>query len=86
MPSLDPRHDTAFLDSQWAAQAGASGSAMNDAAETSPESATRILVVRLGSLGDIVHTLPAVALLRAALPHAHIGWVVEERWAELLAA
>lgn len=47
---------------------------------------SRILVVRLGSMGDIVHTLPAVATLRHAFPTAHIGWVVEERWGELLCA
>src|SRR5436305_7254092 len=47
-------------------------------------SSPRILVVRLGSLGDIIHTLPAIAMLRDAMPGAFIGWVVEERWAELL--
>jgi heptosyltransferase-1 len=46
-----------------------------------PES---LLVVRLGAMGDIIHTLPAVATLRDALPNARIGWIVEERWAELL--
>jgi heptosyltransferase-1 len=44
----------------------------------------RLLIVRLSAMGDIIHTLPAVAALRQALPHAHIGWLVEERWAELL--
>lgn len=44
----------------------------------------RLLIVRLSSMGDIIHTLPAVAALRGALPNAAIGWVVEERWAELL--
>jgi lipopolysaccharide heptosyltransferase I len=43
-----------------------------------------ILVVRLGAMGDIIHTLPAVSALRAAFPHATLGWLVEERWAELL--
>jgi heptosyltransferase I len=37
-------------------------------------------------MGDIIHTLLATSLLRMALPQAHIGWVVEERWAELLCA
>jgi len=46
----------------------------------------RLLLVRLGSMGDIIHTLPAAFALRAALPDATIGWVVEERWAELLCA
>lgn len=46
----------------------------------------KILIVRLGAMGDIVHALPAVAALRRARPGAHLGWAVEERWAELLAA
>ena len=45
-----------------------------------------VLVVRLGSMGDIIHALPAVGLLRDAFPEAHLGWVVEERWVELLCA
>ena len=35
-------------------------------------------------MGDIIHTLPAAAALRHAFPHATLGWLVEERWAELL--
>lgn len=46
----------------------------------------RLLIVRLGSMGDIIHTLPAAFALRAAVPHATVGWVIEERWAELLCA
>ncbi|MEX2273723.1 MAG: glycosyltransferase family 9 protein [Vicinamibacterales bacterium] len=38
---------------------------------------TRILVVRLGSLGDVIHTLPAVAALRRAMPDARIDWLVD---------
>ena len=48
------------------------------------EKIRRLLIVRLGSMGDILHTLPAATALRQALPAATIGWVVEERWAELL--
>lgn len=44
----------------------------------------RILIVRLSSMGDVVHALPAAAALRAAYPNATIGWLIEERWAELL--
>jgi lipopolysaccharide heptosyltransferase I len=44
----------------------------------------RILIVKLGSIGDIVHTLPALAALRAAQPQAEISWVVERRSAEIL--
>lgn len=44
----------------------------------------RLLIVRLGAMGDVIHTLPAVAALRAAFPEATLGWLIEERWAELL--
>ena len=44
----------------------------------------RLLIVRLGSLGDILHALPAVASLRAAFPEARLDWVVEERWKDLI--
>jgi lipopolysaccharide heptosyltransferase I len=37
----------------------------------------RILVVRLGSLGDVIHTVPAVAALRRAMPEARIDWLVD---------
>jgi heptosyltransferase-1 len=43
-------------------------------------------VVRLGAMGDVLHALPAVAMLRRALPEARIGWVIERRWSELLCA
>jgi heptosyltransferase I len=43
-----------------------------------------LLIVRLSAMGDIIHTLPAVTALRQAFPHATFGWLIEERWAELL--
>jgi len=43
-----------------------------------------ILVVRLSAMGDIVHTLPAVATLRESFPGARIVWAVKPRWAVLL--
>src|SRR2546423_4341424 len=44
----------------------------------------RFVVVRLGSLGDIVHTFPAVATLRESFPAAEIAWVTQPRWALLI--
>ena len=44
----------------------------------------RILIVKLGSIGDIIHTLPSLAVIRHALPESEISWVVEERVAEIL--
>jgi len=46
----------------------------------------RLLIVRLGALGDVLHAMPAVRAIRANMPRCEIGWVVEERWAELLCA
>lgn len=50
------------------------------------ENPRNLLIVRLGSMGDIIHTLPAASALRIALPDACIGWVIEEHWVELLCA
>lgn len=46
----------------------------------------RLLIVRLSAMGDVIHTLPAAQALREAFPQAMIGWLIEERWAELLCA
>jgi len=43
-----------------------------------------ILVLKPSSLGDIVHTLPSVALLRRAFPEANIRWLVNPEWKPLL--
>lgn len=44
----------------------------------------RILVVRLSAMGDIIHTLPAVASLKHSIPYSHITWVIASKWAPLL--
>jgi heptosyltransferase-1 len=44
----------------------------------------RFLVVRLGSLGDIVHTFPAVAALRETFPQSPITWLTHPRWEPLV--
>ena len=44
----------------------------------------RFFVVRLGSLGDIVHTFPAVAALRESFPKAEIVWLTHPRWKALV--
>ena len=50
------------------------------------QSKFRLLVVRLGAMGDILHALPAVTALRKAHPAWVIDWVVEPRWSALLSA
>ena len=42
------------------------------------------LIIRLSSLGDVIHTLPAFAALRKKYPEARISWVVEEKGKEIL--
>lgn len=44
----------------------------------------RILIVKLSSIGDIIHTLPSLAAIRQQLPEAEISWAVERRSAEIL--
>jgi heptosyltransferase I len=44
----------------------------------------RILIVRLGALGDVIHTLPAVAALRRAMPDARIDWLVDSPHQDLV--
>jgi lipopolysaccharide heptosyltransferase I len=44
----------------------------------------RFLVVRLGSLGDIVHTFPAVAALRESFPASEIVWLTHPKWETLV--
>ncbi len=43
-----------------------------------------ILIIKLSAIGDVIHTLPALAALRKLYPKAHITWVVEELSADLL--
>ena len=46
--------------------------------------APKILLVKLSSLGDVLHNLPIVWDLRKRLPHAQIDWIVEEGYVHLL--
>jgi heptosyltransferase-1 len=43
-----------------------------------------ILIIKPSSLGDIVHTLPAVSAIREANRDAEITWVINPEWAPLL--
>jgi heptosyltransferase-1 len=66
--------------------AGIEGSANRDRAFADRPQIDRLLIVRLSAMGDVIHTLPAAGALRDAFPNSMIGWVIEERWAELLCA
>jgi heptosyltransferase-1 len=51
---------------------------------TDVKSNIRILIVRLGAMGDIIHALPGAASLKHSFPEARITWVVEPPWVPLL--
>ncbi|MGA8938931.1 MAG: glycosyltransferase family 9 protein, partial [Acidobacteriaceae bacterium] len=44
----------------------------------------KVLIVRVGAMGDVLHALPAASALRQARPDWRIDWVVDPRWAPLL--
>jgi heptosyltransferase-1 len=44
----------------------------------------RILVIRLGSMGDVIHALPAVASLKHSFPRSTLTWVIRPKWEYLL--
>jgi heptosyltransferase-1 len=49
-----------------------------------PNADRHFLIVRLGSLGDVIHGIPAAAALRCTYPHARVDWLVDPRYVELL--
>jgi heptosyltransferase I len=40
----------------------------------------RVLIVRIGAMGDVLHAMPAVAALRELHPEWVIGWAIEPGW------
>ena len=44
----------------------------------------KILIVRVSAIGDVVHTLPTVFLLKHLMPQCQISWIVQEKAAALL--
>ena len=58
--------------------------APNDPQLLLEEAPSSILVLKPSSLGDVVHTLPAVSALKRRWPSASIRWLVNPEWAPLL--
>lgn len=44
----------------------------------------RILLLRLGAMGDVLHALPAAATLKHSFPNSHIAWCIDRKWSVLL--
>ena len=61
-----------------------SSTGASSSSSTSPAGPRRILVVRLSSMGDIIHTLPAVATLKHSFGTSRLSWIIDARWQDLL--
>jgi heptosyltransferase I len=44
----------------------------------------RVLIVRIGAMGDVLHAMPAVAALKERHPECFVGWVIDPKWLPLL--
>jgi lipopolysaccharide heptosyltransferase I len=44
----------------------------------------KILIIKLGAIGDIIHTLPALSAIRNRFPDAEVSWIAEKRSSEIL--
>lgn len=44
----------------------------------------KILLIKPSSLGDVIHALPTVNLIRRQFPHAHLSWLINDNLAPLL--
>jgi heptosyltransferase I len=58
----------------------------HDVASHSADRTKRVLIVRIGAMGDVLHAMPAVAALRDLHPDWFIGWAIEPAWSVLLQA
>jgi heptosyltransferase I len=61
-------------------------SSSHEVANHSADYTKRVLIVRIGAMGDVLHALPAVAALRDLHPDWFIGWAIEPAWSVLLQA
>ena len=57
---------------------------LKDPPKIEPTSVKNILLIRLRRIGDIVMTTPALSILRENFPHAHISYLIEEPFRELI--
>ena len=79
----DPKdHSTRDLLARIGGSTVVSGSSRTGRPDTDTQ--PRFLIIRLGSLGDVIHGIPAAAALRRRFPQAPIDWLVDPRYAELL--
>ncbi|MGC8784706.1 MAG: lipopolysaccharide heptosyltransferase I [Armatimonadota bacterium] len=57
---------------------------MRQAPQIDMQRIERVTIVKLSSIGDVVHALPVSAALKRSFPHLQITWITEERCAEVV--
>ncbi len=57
---------------------------MRQAPQIDMQRIERVAIVKLSSIGDVVHALPVSAALKRSFPHLQITWITEERCAEMV--
>lgn len=57
---------------------------MRQAPQVDMQRIERVAIVKLSSIGDVVHALPVSAALKRSFPHLQITWITEERCAEMV--
>ncbi|HCY17004.1 MAG TPA: lipopolysaccharide heptosyltransferase I [Curvibacter sp.] len=82
MKQGSPEHGLSVAGPPQDAKAPSGGSVVHGVTSVGANS-PKILIVKLSSLGDVVHAMPAVQDIRRALPQAQIDWVVERSFAPL---
>lgn len=45
---------------------------------------SKVLIVRLSAIGDVIHSLPVISALKATYPNIYIGWAVEDRASDVI--
>ncbi len=50
-----------------------------------PNPLDSLVLIKPGSFGDVIHTLPCAAAIKKHRPQLHLTWLVDERWRPLLA-
>src|SRR5487761_1819808 len=79
-PSARKRSGSAFAARLPAPPSSIPRATWSSAFDKHPMDEERFLILRMGALGDIIHTLPAVAALRETFPRAEIHWLADRKW------
>jgi len=81
-PGLAISENADFVASPYDTQPMATRDVQADSLEQGP----RVLIVRPSALGDVSRTVPALVTLRETHPHAHIDWLVQEEFVDVISA